>query len=259
MKIQGMKLVIALTRALGIGGAFLSIGAPALAQDIVRYVTGSSLPRAEGEGSVPVQTITAEDIARTGTVTVQDLLQLVSANQSSGAQVPSSVLGPVTLGQNTASLRGLGGGRTLVLINGKRQASYGGGIQGVEGVNLSAVPTSAIERVEILLDGASAIYGSDAIGGVINFILRQDFTGYEATGYYGVPTRSGGGDQWNAKASAGWGDLSKEGWNVFTSAYYTQQNSLLDIDRSFAKTSYVPQKRFDIDLEPHVPGIDQLG
>ena len=240
MKFQQKKVAAALAHALG--GTALIAGMPANAQDIVRYVTGSNLPRAETEGALPVQTITAEDIARTGTITVQDLLLLVSGNQSAGAQVPASVIGPVTLGQNTASLRGLGGQRTLVLINGKRQATYAGGIQAVEGVNLSAIPTSAIERVEVLLDGASAIYGSDAIGGVINFILRQDYTGFEATGYYGVPTRSGGGDQWNAKASAGWGDLTKDGWNVFASGFYTKQKSLLDIDRDFAKTSYIPQE-----------------
>ena len=240
MKFHPKKVAAALAHVMG--GTALIVGTPADAQDIVRYVTGSSLPRTEVEGSIPVQTITAEDIARTGTITVQDLLLLISANQSLGANVPASVIGPTTLGQNNASLRGLGGQRTLVLINGKRQATFSGGIRAVEGVNLTAIPTSAIERVEVLLDGASAIYGSDAIGGVINFILRQDYSGFEATGYYGVPTRSGGGDQWNGKASAGWGDLAKDGWSVFASGFYTKQKSLMDIDRDFAKTSYIPQE-----------------
>ena len=82
---------------------------------------------------------------------------------------------------STASLRGLGGQNTLVLLNGKRLTAASGEIQGVYGVNLDSIPFSAIERVEMLKDGASAVYGSDAIGGVINFILRQDFRGAEVT------------------------------------------------------------------------------
>ena len=81
-------------------------------------------------------------------------------------------------------------------MNGKRLGTFSGAINGAEGVNLASIPFAAIERVEVLKDGASAVYGSDAIGGVINFIMRQDFTGVEATAWYGAPTRSGGGDQY---------------------------------------------------------------
>ena len=168
---------------------------PADAQDIVRYVTGSNLPRTEVEGALPVQTITAEEIARTGTITVQDLVLLISANHQLGvagrrrrpwSRSAWAELGVAARPRRPAHARAA-----------ERQApaTYAGGIKAVEGVNLTAIPTSAIERVEVLTDGASAIYGTDAIAGVINFILRQDFTGVEATAYYGVPTRSGGGDQ----------------------------------------------------------------
>ena len=81
-----------------------------------------------------------------------------------------------------------------MLVNGKRLGTFAGGITGAEGVNLAAIPFAAIERVEVLKDGASAIYGSDAIGGVINFIMRSDFSGVDATVWYGAPTRSGGGE-----------------------------------------------------------------
>src|SRR5206468_3062386 len=98
----------------------------------------------------------------------------------------------------TVSLRGLGGARTLVLVNGRRVAVYGGGSAGSAGssVDVNSIPLSAIERVEVLKDGASAVYGSDAIAGVVNFILRKDYTGVEISGSAGQPTRgSHGGDQ----------------------------------------------------------------
>ena len=75
-------------------------------------------------------------------------------------------------------------------------------------VNVNSIPVAAIERIEVLRDGASAIYGSDAIAGVVNFILTKDYTGVEAGGQYGAPTRSGGGESWDVHAVAGWGDLA---------------------------------------------------
>ena len=112
-----------------------------------------------------------------------ELLQQISANNSVGPAVSiANSVGATTFSAQTASLRGLGGGRTLVLINGHRIDSFPGEIQGVQGVNLASIPFAAIERVEILKDGASAIYGSDAIAGVINFITRSDYTGAEVTG-----------------------------------------------------------------------------
>jgi iron complex outermembrane receptor protein len=225
-----------------VAGVAAGLNAPVHAQspDIKIEVTGSNIPRVAGEGPLPVQIVTRDAINRSGATNAQELMQLISANQSAGATNTTNVTGATTFGTQTASLRGLGGQRTLVLINGKRLASFGGEIQGNPGVDLNAIPFSAIERVEILKDGASAVYGSDAIGGVINFILRQDFSGVEATGYYGVPTRSGGGDSWQAKATAGWGDLTKDRYNVFVSAYYNQENALLLKDRDFGKTSYLP-------------------
>ena len=163
--------------------------APAFAQDIRVDVTGSNIRRLEGEGALPVQVITRDEIDRTGAQSVAELLQYVSSNTSGGAFSVTNVIGTQSNSVSTASLRGLGGQNTLVLINGKRLTAASGEIQGVYGVNLDSIPFSAIERVEVLKDGASAVYGSDAIGGVINFILRQDFRGAEATLYYGAPTR----------------------------------------------------------------------
>jgi iron complex outermembrane receptor protein len=110
----------------------------------------------------------------------------------------------------------------------------------VQGVNLAVIPLSAIERVEVLKDGASAIYGSDAIGGVINFILRQDYKGAEASVFYGAPTRSGGGAQTTLTGAVGFGDLAKDRYNFVISASYNDQKNLDQRDRNFSNTSYRP-------------------
>ena len=197
-------------------------------------VTGSHIRRAEAEGALPLQIITREEIDRTGATTPMELLTLVSANNSYGNVTLTSVIGATTLSAQTASLRGLSGGRTLVLINGKRVNAHPGGGQAV---NLAVIPFSAVERVEILKDGASAVYGSDAIAGVINFVLRSDYRGAEATAYYGAPTRSGGGEQEKYSASFGFGDLSRDRYNVFLSASYDHQHSLDQRDRNFSNDS----------------------
>jgi iron complex outermembrane receptor protein len=103
--------------------------------------------------------LSRDEIERTGATNAFELMNLVAANNSAGNVSFASTIGALTFSANTASLRGLQGGRTLVLLNGKRLNSFSGEIQGVSGVNLSTIPLNAIERVEVLLDGASAIYG----------------------------------------------------------------------------------------------------
>ena len=221
--------------ALALAGGAL----PAFAQDIRIDVTGSNIRRVEGESALPVQVITRDEIERTGAQSVPELLQYISANASAGATNLTTVIGANVNSVATASLRGLQGQNTLVLLNGKRLAATAGEIQGVYGVNLDSIPFSAIERVEILKDGASAVYGSDAIAGVINFILRQDFRGAEVTAYYGTPTRSGGGgDKWSATGTFGFGDLAKDKYNVFVSAYYQKADPLDQNKRNFSNTSF---------------------
>jgi iron complex outermembrane recepter protein len=240
MRFQRKKVAVALGYALGVGSVALLAASAHAASDVKVDVTGSNIKRVEGEGALPVQVITREDIQRTGAQNTYELLQLVSANNSAGNVTISNVIGATTFSNTTASLRGLGGSSTLVLINGKRLGTFAGAISGAEGVNLTAIPTAAIERVEVLKDGASAIYGSDAIGGVINFIMRQDFTGVDATVFGGTPFQHGGGDQYHASVTAGWGDLAKDRFNVFISGEYQEQRPLLDKDRAFASTSYRP-------------------
>ena len=244
MKQARSRLAATSSRALGIGIAFTLAG-PALAQTAPEKidkieVTGSNIKRIEGESALPVTVITRQEIDKSGATSAMELLQLVSANNSAGNVSLANVIGTTTFSAQTASLRGLGGGRTLVLINGKRLDGFAGEIQGVQGVNLAAIPFAAIERIEILKDGASAVYGSDAIGGVINFIVRQDYVGAEVNVNYGAPTRSGGGAQEHASAAAGFGDLSKDRYNVFMSLAYDRQKNLEQRDRDFSNTSFRP-------------------
>jgi iron complex outermembrane receptor protein len=203
-------------------------------------VTGSNIKRVEGEGALPVTVITREEIDKSGATNAVELLNLISANASAGSVALSNTIGATTFSAQTANLRGLTGGRTLVLINGHRVNGFAGEINGVQGVNLAVIPFAAIERVEVLKDGASAVYGSDAIAGVINFIVRSDYRGVEGTIFAGAPTRSGGGKQEKYSAAAGFGDLNTNRFNVFISAAYENQHNLLQRDRDFSKTAYIP-------------------
>src|SRR5664279_5432192 len=241
MTFQRKKIAVALTWAFGVGSAAVLLAGNAYAADEKIEVTGSNIKRVEGEGALPVTVITRQQIEKSGATTPVELLQLISANNSQGGTTFANVIGATTFSAQTASLRGLGGAFTLVLINGHRVDGFSGEIQGVQGVNLSTIPFAAIERVEVLKDGASAIYGSDAIGGVINFIMRQDYQGADATVWYGAPTRSGGGAQTIVSGTVGWGDLAKDRINAFASLSYMNQKNLTQVDRNFSNTSYRPE------------------
>jgi iron complex outermembrane receptor protein len=246
--------------AAGVAAAIAALGAAsAEAADIRVEVTGSNIRRIEGEGALPVQTITREDIDRSGATNAVELLNLISANNSAGSVAIGNIIGSTTFANQTASLRGLGGPATLVLVNGKRLGTFSGGISGVEGVNLAAIPFAAVERVEVLKDGASAVYGSDAVAGVINFIMRSDFTGVTAHALYGTPTRSGGGDQYELSGTFGMGDLSKDRYNAFFSVNYQEQKALEQRSREFSRTSYLPDINLNTTSGQSFPGFISTG
>jgi len=241
------KLSIALMQVMGAGLAATVASVPAMAQTTTQpaakeriEVTGSNIKRVEGESALPVTVITREEIDKSGATNAMELLSLIGSNASAGSVGVQSTIGATTFSAQTANLRGLQGGRTLVLINGKRVNGFAGEVQGVQGVNLAVIPFAAIERVEILKDGASAVYGSDAIAGVINFIVRSDYRGAEATVWAGMPTRSGGGKQEKYSAAAGFGDLNTQRFNVFVSGSFENQHNLLQKDRDFSNTSERP-------------------
>ncbi len=197
-------------------------------------ITGSSIKRVEAEGALQVQTLNRADIERTGVQTTEQLLQTVSAMSSSGQTNTAMGAGLGTYGGSGVSLRGLGEERTLVLLNGRRLAAFSGSGGGT--VNVNNIPLAAVERVEILKDGASAVYGSDAVAGVVNFILTKDFQGYQLGGTVGTPTTGGGGQQYQANIVAGWGDLNKENWNLTVSGQWLRNQDLFGRDRSYASS-----------------------
>jgi iron complex outermembrane receptor protein len=183
-------------------------------------VTGSSIKRLAAEDALPVTTIKAEDLEKQGLTTLADVMMAL----------PQSVsLQPSNAGSGTnINLRGLGVNRTLVLLNGRRLANEAI----ADGyANLDTIPISALARVEILRDGASSIYGSDAIGGVVNFITKREVQGGTATVQYVQPERTGGGDEQRVTLTFGKGSLDTDGWNIYGTADFHQRGRLLLSDR----------------------------
>lgn len=179
-------------------------------------VTGSNIKRVDAEGNAPIQIITREEIERSGKQTVTEMLRTLPTNAGGGL---NDITGSNSFssGASTISLRGLGSSATLVLLNGRRIAPFGNsdpnfGQSAV--VNLDSLPLDVIDRIEILKDGASAIYGSEAVAGVVNIILRKDFTGAQIGGSYSI-NRDSEYKVWRASTTLGYGDLARDRYNVF--------------------------------------------
>lgn len=190
-------------------------------------VTGTNI-RGISPDSSPVDVYTELDIAKTGSVTLEQFISKLPQNLNSITST-ARLAGPENgSGRNGVDLRGLGSGTTLVLLNGKRLVAPGG-----DSPDISLIPLSAIERVEVLPDGASAIYGSDAIGGVVNIILKDDMDGFNAGLTYGTVT-NGNHDQFKADITAG------KSWNTgnITASYsFFDQTPLLAEDRDFSSAA----------------------
>ncbi|MDN2713169.1 TonB-dependent receptor [Janthinobacterium sp. SUN118] len=199
-------------------------------------ITGSSIKRIAVEGALPVQRLSQEAIAKSGATSVADLIQALPAMQ--GFTIGAVAAGSDSGGNTSASLHGIGESYTLVLLNGRRIAPQGSGTT----VNLNAIPMSAVERVEILTDGASALYGSDAIAGVLNFILKKNQQGATLEATYGGPEDKGG-NAWNTSVTYGFGDLDEDRFNVLLSYRHDEQSKLRATDRNFAASSFVPFSR----------------
>ena len=232
-------------RRLFAGGAaagFALLALPALGQEeqpapMQRVeITGSSIKRLASETSLPITTLRASDFAKQGLTTAQDVLNTIPMNQSS--QGSSQSVGAGTGGRAVADLRGLGGDKTLVLLNGRRLANHP---FFADTVDLNIIPVAALERVEVLRDGASAIYGTDAIGGVINFITKKSVKGGAVTFEAFEPLRSGGGAEQRLNLLGGWGDLNADGYSMFGVIDWHQQTALRAIDRVYAKTGIRPE------------------
>ena len=191
-------------------------------------VTGSRIRRVDIETSNPVISIGREAIQASGGLTVGSVIQALPANTGSFAN-PQTNNGGGT-GASGVNLRGLGSNRTLVLVNGNRVIGSGALNPTVD---LNAIPKDMIERVEVLSDGASAIYGSDAIGGVVNIITRQNYQGAEFSTDYGISDHSDGARQ---GYSFTFGQSGENG-SIMGGVEYNKQDAISAANRSFSKNS----------------------
>ncbi|OHX20755.1 TonB-dependent receptor plug domain-containing protein [Chromobacterium sphagni] len=192
-------------------------------------VTGSNIKRSiKQEKALPVTIIRTEEATKQGFTTVEQVVNSLASNQS--GLVSASSVQSVSGGASYASLRGLGSQYTLVLLDGRRVAS-----QAISGyaTDLNAIPLSVIERIEVLRDGASAIYGTDAIGGVINFITKKSFSGLTIGGEM-VSTEHKGGNTGNLSLIGGVGNLAEDGWNVYGSLAYQKTQRITTLQRDYA-------------------------
>jgi iron complex outermembrane recepter protein len=213
--INRKRLAIATAQALGA----LALATAAQAQQRIEKieVTGSNIKRIDAETPSPVTVVTREHIQNSGTRDIAELLRNVSA-ASAGSQLDQTS-NSFSNGAQTVSLRGLGSAGTLILLNGRRvtPGAYADPNTGNSTVyNLNAIPIDAIERIEILKDGASAIYGSDAMAGVVNFILRSNYNGAEASASYSQ-SAEGEWSSYRASATVGIGNLERDRWNFIAS------------------------------------------
>ena len=243
------------TRFLGKPAAWLSLItvagmiSPVTAQTITRtateepaklekfVITGSSIKGIPNEGALPMEVITHLELEQAGIASAEQMISQLNINGNGLDNLASNadVVAGAARGNNgatSANLRGQGANATLILLNGRRVASHGlnGGV-----VDLNSIPFAAIERVEILKDGASATYGTDAVGGVINFITKRDFRGLVGTASSDV-TDQGGGNIFRYSLVGGWGDLSKDKWNIMASLALSDSKRLNGDQRAFVNT-----------------------
>ena len=197
-------------------------------------VTGSMIPRPASETSTAITIITAKSLKNMGLTNVEQAVDDVTSNVP-GVNVAQSV-GQFTGGGSYADLRGLGAGRTLVLLDGHRLANN---VVAGNAVDINGIPFSAIQSIQVLREGASAEYGSNAIAGVINFITKKDYQGGEINVDLNHPQETGGGSG-NASFTWGHGSLVRNGYNFMITGSYSKQQELQAQYRSFAATGYNP-------------------
>ncbi|WP_454259633.1 TonB-dependent receptor plug domain-containing protein [Pseudoxanthomonas mexicana] len=216
-------LAVGTVSASGMGAAFAqtsSSDSSTTTLDRIQ-VTGSRIKRTDIETAAPITTITRADIEAAGELSVSDFLRNNVYN-SFGSVRESS--GSATGSQATINLRGLGSAYTLVLIDGRRMTNSGALAGGAANINM--IPTSAVERIEILREGAGAVYGSDAIGGVVNIILRKDYEGMNVTASY--ETSADAGPDGNTLSVSG--GISSDRGNVTFVLDHQQRNMMYNRD-----------------------------
>ncbi|TAL86076.1 MAG: TonB-dependent receptor [Rhodanobacter sp.] len=194
-------------------------------------VTGSAIPRIDVETPSPVTVITAKQIARSGMTTLSDVVRSISADNS--GSIPNAFSNGFAAGASGVALRGLTVNSTLVLVDGHRLASYPVADDGERSfVDLNTIPLAAVERIEVLKDGASSLYGADAIAGVVNVIMKPSFQGVVATADVGT-SEHGGGFTRKGTLLAGGGNLETDHYNAYLSVQYQKDNPIFAYQRGF--------------------------
>jgi iron complex outermembrane receptor protein len=224
---QQTKIATAVLLALGGFNAWAQQAEP---QQIERVtVTGSAIKRIDAETAVPVTVIKMTELRNSGVTSVEQIMASLTSVQTSTNAAQS--IGSGSGGASFADLRGIGADKTLVLLNGERIAN-----NAVDGSapDLNMIPFAAIDRIEVLRDGASALYGTDAIGGVINFITKKSYNGATVTLGYDSPQHKGGRAS-SANVGVGFGDLSSQGFNVLGFVSVRKEDAIAGDQRNFNK------------------------
>ena len=237
--------------SLGVLGAMLiadlaaAQNAPQQAETVI--VTGSSIKRKVLDNALPMQIITKEDLEREGISSAEQLNMFLTSNGTGPENLASNadVVSGAQRGNNgvsSANLRGQGAAGTLILFNGRRVAAHGlnGGA-----VDVNQIPFAALERTDILKDGASAIYGTDAIGGVINYISKKNYQGLTAQTFIDI-TEEGGSEIYRASITGGYGDLNEQHFNIMASASWSDNKALDGKDRDWVN-GFQARKGLSID------------
>lgn len=207
-------------------------GAAALAQPAQRIeITGSAIKRASAEGPAPIEIVNRQDIERSGASSVNELLRSIpSIDIFDQGELSSN--SPAGSGTANVLLRGLSESEVLVLLNGRRvpvNALYDSSGAGAA-FDVNSLPIGAIDRIEILKDGASALYGADAVAGVINFITRTDYQGLELSANYGTSSRSDGTEK-RVGLAYGVGNLATDRWNLLVGVDVFKRDPIFRKDR----------------------------
>ncbi|MBC9032469.1 TonB-dependent receptor [Sphingomonas sp. JC676] len=217
-------------------------------------VTGTLFRQTSTATPSPVTVLSAQDMARSGQTTIADAVRSISSDNS--GSIPTAFSNGFARGSAGVSLRGLSVNSTLVLVDGLRTANYALADDGQKSfVDLNTIPQSLVDRVEVLRDGASSTYGADAIGGVVNLIMKKEFQGIEGSGEIGT-TEKGDGISQRANLTVGTGTLDEKGWNAYLNFEYQRDTNISLSDRGFPYNTQDLRSIGGVNRAPGRPGTN---
>lgn len=200
-------------------------------------VTGSLLRNTANDTPSPVSVLTAESLDQRGVQTTQEAIQRLASNNGPALTTSFTANGAFAAGASAVSLRGLSTNSTLVLFDGMRAAYYPLADDATRNfVDLNTIPDDIVDRIEVVRDGASSLYGADAIAGVVNVITKKQIVGISGRAEAGISQRGDGANQ-RFSLTGGFGDLSTDGFNVYVSGFYYNQNAIYNRDRPYPYNS----------------------